>query len=87
MILGMAELPDLIELEPVDESEDEFENFEGDLKESIEQCEKKSVKRQYKCALCAATFTRKKNRNTHQLGHTAKNFDCELCHKKFQYPR
>lgn len=43
-------------------------------------------KRLYKCNLCEKTFTRKKNRNTHQLSHTAKNFKCDKCEKEFQYP-
>ena len=60
----------------VDEESSSDETFENPVK-----------KRTFKCAHCDAKFTRKKNRNTHQLGHTSKNFQCEKCDKKFQYPR
>merc|ERR1711973_789724 len=47
---------------------------------------RQKTKKTFKCNICEAVFTRKKNRNTHQLGHSAKNFACETCGKKFQYP-
>ena len=40
-------------------------------------------KKLYKCNLCEKKFTRKKNRNTHQLSHTAKNFKCDKCDESF----
>ena len=46
---------------------------------------KKKIKK-YKCKHCDSTFTRKRNRNQHELGHTEKNFQCTTCSKTFQYP-
>ena len=54
---------------------------------SMESGDQKDQKKKlYKCNLCEKKFTRKKNRNTHQLSHTAKNFKCDKCDKEFQYP-
>ena len=64
------------------DSETDFSDEEKCQNEKVEK-----VKKTFKCKICDAVFSRKKNRNTHQLGHSAKNFACEKCGKKFQYPR
>lgn len=52
-----------------DENEASDEEFD-DMRDCIDDIDKKQkLKRLYKCDLCDATYTRKKNRNTHRLGN------------------
>ena len=66
-------------------SESEHSEFEPEV-ESESKPEVKSRPKKYKCSQCDSKFSRKRNRNQHELGHSAKNFKCSKCEKTFQFP-
>merc|ERR1711935_433570 len=64
--------------------------FESDfdcLTEKMES-DSKTAKKRFPCRVdgCGSIFTRKRNRNMHELGHEAKNLACDQCQATFQFP-